>query len=168
MVLDFDRFETAQGREPPGRAIEALDVVEHIRGRLVPRAVGPRGRARDRQRRETAFHGRAVPRIARPAHEAVHTALGHQVREGFTRALRSLIRTDTNISGFPLRQNNILHAAQPPTKSLWSMQRTYRFDGAEQVLDEGLFDQRQASLPHLLADRGARMACDDDHRSGPA
>ena len=90
--FELDRAEVAQGGVPPGRVVEALDVVEHIRPSLVSRATGPPGSTLGLRRLEEARHRRVVPHVAGAGHRAGYAMLGHQALEGFTRILRALIR----------------------------------------------------------------------------
>lgn len=73
------------------RVVKALDLIEHIRPGLVPRAIGFARSALNLQRREEALHGRIVPHVARSAHDADNAAVGHQSLELLAAVLAALI-----------------------------------------------------------------------------
>ena len=77
---------------PADGILEPLDVVEHIRSRVV---LAPVDRAPDPlglERGEEALLGGIVPDVARSSHRALHAIVGHQSLELFAGKLAALIR----------------------------------------------------------------------------
>src|SRR5450830_47804 len=71
--------------------VEALDVVEHVGFRLIPRPVDFTRCAFGLERREEALHCRIVPDIARAAHRADDAVICHQPLELLAAVLAAAI-----------------------------------------------------------------------------
>src|SRR5258705_10421886 len=88
----------------PGRIVEPLDVVEHIRSGLVSCPIGFAAGTLGLQRREEALHRRVVPDIAGSAHAADDSAVGHQLLElqaGVLAALIGVVQQGIRLASAP-------------------------------------------------------------------
>lgn len=74
--------------------VESLDVVEHIRPRLVERPVDFAPDTFGLERRGEAVHGGIVPNVADPALRASDAIFGEQFVEVLVGVLAALIRVD--------------------------------------------------------------------------
>ncbi len=100
LPLEVHGAEIAQRRVPACRVVEALDIIEHVRLRVIARSICLPADPFGLHRREETLHWRVVPDVARPAHRAGDAIVGHQPLELLARVLAALVRVMQQGVGF--------------------------------------------------------------------